>query len=266
MDDLVFEGRNKVYGAYHLRRIYDRNMSRGMITGILLFLLGISTPNLITVIRGMLPQTMVESKPVEVVLTHFPEVEKPKPVPAPPTKSTPPPARDQIKFVPPVVRPDDEVSNDDPMPPTVDDLENKDISTVTQEGDDNGVDVSLTEPDAPVGDPVIAEPEEDKIFNYVAQMPSFPDGQMAMYEFIRKHMRYPAVAKDNRIEGQVIVQFVVSKEGDIINAKVVRSVGGGIDQEALRVVKSMPRWNPGKHNGKAVPVTFTLPIKFELLD
>jgi protein TonB len=79
-------------------------------------------------------------------------------------------------------------------------------------------------------------------------------------------MRYPSIAKDNRIEGNVIVQFVVSKEGDIINAKIVRSLGGGIDQEALRVVKSMPRWNPGKHNGKAVPVTFTLPIKFTLLD
>ena len=266
MDDLVFEGRNKGYGAYQLRRIYDRNMSRGMITGILLFLLGISTPNIITVVKGLLPQTVEEIIVHPVTLTQFPVVERVKPVPPPPSKSTPPPARNQIQFVPPVVVAENEITNDEPQPPTQEELAGGDISTVTQEGVDSGVDVSLTEPDAPSGDPVIAEPEEEEIFNYVAQMPSFPNGQEAMYQYIYKHMKYPAIARERRIEGNVIVQFVVSKDGEIINTKILRSLGGGLDQEALRVINGMPRWNPGKHNGKPVAVTFTLPIKFALLN
>ena len=81
---------------------------------------------------------------------------------------------------------------------------------------------------------------------------------------ICREIKYPAIARENGISGQVIVQFVVSKDGDIKNAKVMRGIGGGCNEEALRVVNEMPRWKPGKHNGRAVPVTFTLPIKFVL--
>jgi protein TonB len=95
-------------------------------------------------------------------------------------------------------------------------------------------------------------------------MPTFPDGTEAMYKYIYEKIKYPAIARENGISGQVIVQFVVSKEGDIRNDKVVRGIGGGCNEEALRVVNGMPRWRPGKHNGRAVPVTFTLPIKFVL--
>ncbi len=103
-----------------------------------------------------------------------------------------------------------------------------------------------------------------EVFTYVEEMPSFPDGTQAMYNYIYQHIQYPEKARENEISGQVIVQFIVSKEGDIENAKVIRGIGGGCDEEALRVVNSMPRWNPGKHLGMFVPVTFTLPIKFVL--
>ena len=119
-------------------------------------------------------------------------------------------------------------------------------------------------PDAPPAPPVIEEPKEEVPFTYVEQMPSFPDGTEAMYKYIYEKIKYPAIARENGISGQVIVQFVVSKEGDIQKAKVVRGLGGGLSEEALRVVNGMPRWKPGKHNGRAVPVTFTLPIKFVL--
>ena len=99
----------------------------------------------------------------------------------------------------------------------------------------------------------------------VEQQPEFPDGLDAMYDFLRKNIGYPQLAKEIGLSGIVYVQFVVSKEGKIEHAKIVRGVGGGLDQEALRVVNLMPAWKPGKHNGKPVAVNFTLLIKFQLL-
>ena len=109
---------------------------------------------------------------------------------------------------------------------------------------------------------VIEDPEEGQPFAYVERMPSFPDGSEAMYRYIYDTMQYPATARESKISGQVIVQFVVSADGEIQKAKVVRGIGGGCNEEALRIVNSMPNWNPGMHNGRSVPVTFTLPIKF----
>ncbi|MBK8832167.1 MAG: energy transducer TonB [Saprospiraceae bacterium] len=109
-----------------------------------------------------------------------------------------------------------------------------------------------------------SEESEAEPFAYVEKMPTFPGGQEAMYMHIYNELKYPAEAKESGISGQVIVQFVVSKEGEIQKAKVVRGIGGGCNEEALRIVSSMPKWNPGMHNGRTVPVTFTLPIKFSL--
>ncbi len=109
-----------------------------------------------------------------------------------------------------------------------------------------------------------SEVKEAEPFMYVEQMPTFPGGQEAMYKFIYQELEYPAAAKESGIAGTVVVQFVVSKEGEIQNPKVVRGIGGGCNEEALRIVNSMPKWNPAMHNGRTVPVTFTLPIKFSL--
>ena len=104
----------------------------------------------------------------------------------------------------------------------------------------------------------------DEPFSYVEHMPTFPEGQEAMYKFIYERIKYPVTARENGISGVVVIQFVVSKEGDIQNAKVLRGIGGGCNEEALRVINEMPRWNPGQHDGRNVPVTFTMPIKFVL--
>lgn len=101
-------------------------------------------------------------------------------------------------------------------------------------------------------------------YTFVEQMPSFPNGTEAMYNFIYSTLTYPLIAQANGISGQVIVQFVVSAEGKIQQASVARGIGGGCNEEALRIVNSMPNWKPGKHNGINVPVLFTLPIKFSL--
>ncbi|HJW31075.1 MAG TPA: TonB family protein [Saprospiraceae bacterium] len=264
IDDIVFEGRNKAYGAFLLRRIYDKHMSRAMISGILFFLLVISSPQIIRLIKGFLPEKKEKLEMREVTLAEPPPIDPKKPPPPPPPKVEPPPIKDQIKFVPPKVKKDEEVKEEEPPPPTVEEIKDKEIATETKKGEEGGVDASLTQPEAPPAPPVLEEPKEEEPFTYVEQMPTFPDGQEAMYKYIYDRIKYPAIARENGISGQVIVQFVVSKDGDIKNAKVMRGIGGGCNEEALRVVNEMPKWKPGKHNGRAVPVTFTLPIKFVL--
>lgn len=264
MDDIVFDGRNKAYGAFQLRRLYDKHMTRAMLVGMLFFLLAVSTPQIIRLIKGFLPEKENDLIMKEVTLAEPPPIDPKKPPPPPPPKVDPPPIKDQIKFVPPVVKKDEEVLEEEPPPPTIDEIKDKEIATETKKGEEGGVDASLTEPDNPPAPPVLEEPKEEEPFSYVEQMPTFPDGTEAMYKYIYDKIKYPAIARENGISGQVIVQFVVSKEGEIQKAKVVRGIGGGCNEEALRVVNGMPRWKPGKHNGRAVPVTFTLPIKFVL--
>lgn len=124
----------------------------------------------------------------------------------------------------------------------------------------NGIEKSTESPkDTTRGQETYEEP-----FMYVEQMPTFPGGQEAMYTYLYKELEYPALAKENGVSGTVIVQFVVSKEGEIQKPKVARSLGDGCNEESLRIVSTMPKWNPAMHNGRTVPVTFTLPIKFTL--
>lgn len=116
--------------------------------------------------------------------------------------------------------------------------------------------------------PVVIEEEEvveeEEIFIFVEEMPQYKEGEAAMYSFIRDNVKYPQLARENNIEGKVYVQFVVEKDGSVTNVKVMRDIGGGCGQEAMRVVKSMPKWKPGKQRGKPVRAQFTLPISFTL--
>lgn len=259
MDEIVFEGRNQSYGAYLLRKIYDSNMTKAAIIGILAFILAISMPMIIKLVQGWIPEKSEKDIMKEVVLAEPPPLDAKKPPPPPPPKVEPPPIKDQIKFVPPKVKKDEEVKEEEPPPPTLEEIKDKEIATETKKGEEGGIDASLVEPP-----PVAEEPKEEKPFTFVEQMPTFPDGEAAMLKYIREHIKYPAIAKENGIEGTVVVQFVVTKDGDIQKVSIARGIGGGCDEEAARVVKSMPNWKAGKHNGKAVPVSFTLPIRFKL--
>ena len=116
---------------------------------------------------------------------------------------------------------------------------------------------------------VIAQPEppkeeETKIFEVVEQMPSFPGGQAALFEFLSKNIRYPVVAEENGIQGRVTVQFVVEKDGSVTDVRIMKSVDPSLDKEAERVVKSMPKWIPGKQNGSPVRVNYYVPVVFRL--
>ena len=105
---------------------------------------------------------------------------------------------------------------------------------------------------------------EQEIFTVVEDMPGFPGGEEELFRFLGKNIKYPAMAKDAGIKGMVYVNFVVWIDGTIKDVKVLRGIGGGCDEEAMRVVKNMPKWKPGKQRGKTVPVSYNLPIRFTL--
>ena len=132
---------------------------------------------------------------------------------------------------------------------------------------------AVSGPSAPVSGPVMSGPpvasmeegDEGEVFEIVEQNPSFPGGNEALMKWLSKNLKYPASAQENNIQGRVLVQFVVNKDGSIVDPKVLRSVDPALDKEALRVVSAMPKWQPGKQRGKTVRVRFTLPVTFRLM-
>jgi protein TonB len=142
-------------------------------------------------------------------------------------------------------------------PPAQEDLKDKDAGAATVEGDPNGVDASLVEGNG--------DGDAPEIMTFAEQMPEFPGGTEEMYKYLSKNIQYPPLARENSIEGKVILTFVVGADGKISQLEQVgKKLNWGLDEEALRVVKSMPPWTPGKQNGKPVYVKFTLPIRFQL--
>ena len=117
--------------------------------------------------------------------------------------------------------------------------------------------------DVPVAAP-IEEEEEEVVFQVVEKMPQFPGGQQALFEYLSKNIRYPVIAQENGLQGRVICKFVVNYDGSIVDIVVVRSVDPSLDKEAVRVIQSMPKWQPGEQRGKAVRVKYTLPVNFRL--
>ena len=114
--------------------------------------------------------------------------------------------------------------------------------------------------------PVVVEEasDEGEIFQVVEQMPEFPGGTQALMAYLSKNIKYPSVAQDNGIQGRVLVSFVVNKDGSIVDPEVIKSVDAALDKEAMRVIKAMPKWNPGKQRGKPVRVKYTVPVLFRL--
>ncbi len=266
MNDIVFENRNKSYGAFALRQDYERTMTRAMISAFLFFLCCINSPNVIRLLQDRTPS--VDDILLVNTLVNLEPINKPEPEVKPPfviPQKTPPSIKSQIKYVAPAVITDDLVIDEVDIP-LIDQLVNVQIGTTTIQNPEGTVEAGIA--DDFDNSSVIAEPiDEPSVFNSYAveQQPEFPDGLAAMYVFLKKNLDFPQLAIDLGISGTVYVQFVVTKEGLIQNAAVVRGPGGGLNQEALRVVNMMPPWKPGKHNGKAVAVNFTLPIKFQLL-
>jgi len=255
--DVVFSGRNKAYGAYELRRDNGKNTLTALWIGIVFFVLAISANTIINMVSGFIPASKPKVKITNVVLSPPPpDLKKPPP---PPPPEPPKPKVDQVKFPPPVVKPDIEVKE---KPPTVKELEVADPGQKNLKGDAKA-DVTIDEP-VGTSDKKVTEDDPNKIFTAVEQNPEFPGGLDAFYKYLGKTIRYPAVARENNTQGRVVVQFVCERDGSLTDIKVVRGIGDGCDEEAIRVVKASPHWKPGIQNGRPVRVMYSVPINFTL--
>ena len=160
------------------------------------------------------------------------------------------------KTVPP---PPQAVSQAEVLNIVEDDAEIEETTLVSNE--DQAVFVEVTN-DVPV---VVEEIEEEQeIFQVVENMPEFPGGTQALLQYLKKNIKYPTICQEQGIQGRVVVQFVVNKDGSIVDPEVIKPVNPYLDKEALRVVSTMPKWKPGEQRGKPVRVKFTLPVQFKL--
>ena len=246
-DDTVFENRNKEYGAYQLRKKYNRVVMIATLIGIFVISMAIIVPYLQASTSAK--QKARDAKEVIAEMSEALQEQAPPPPPPPP----PPPSEQQtvVKYVPPVVvdsiKPEEEsklMTSDEQVATTV----NKEVEEVVEQKQEE----------------VQVEQKEEEVFMVVEEMPEFPGGLKALRSFLATAVKYPAVAQENGIQGKVYVNFVVNKDGTVSNAKVSRSVDPSLDAEALRVVLSLPKWKPGKQRGVPVRVYYTVPISFVL--
>ena len=260
LDDILFEHRNRAYGAYALRKSYARRIKKASFWGLVFFLFLVSSP-LIAV--KMTPKRLLTDN-TEVKLIEPPKQEIKKPVVPPPTPPPPMKKMAMLRFSVPRVTLETEKEPPLIVPPSDSSIQ---IGNKNVDGEKTKAyippsvpTVSLPPPPEKEDKKVVDDPE----FIVVEQQPEFKDGLKALYRFLSDNIKYPAIARESAIEGTVYVGFVVGRDGTIRDVVVKRGLGGGLNEEAVRVIQLMPKWNPGKQNGKAVSVAFTLPIKFRL--
>lgn len=269
--DMVFAGKNKEYGAYQLRKgTSGRNIKALLILVIAAALVG-----------GFLAWKVIEQKQAEEQQAYMEAMElaklqqqakkeekKKEPVkPKVEMKKEIPVARETQKFTAPVIKKDELVKEENQVK-QMDKLDDKvAVGTENKEGvKDRTVEAVRNDiAVAPPPPPPAPKPEvSNKVFDVVEEMPSFPGGQGALMSFLNSNIKYPVVAQENGVQGRVIVGFVVERDGSITDVKVMRSVDPSLDREAQRVIKAMPKWKPGKQNGSAVRVKYTVPVVFRL--
>ena len=263
--ELVFAGRNHAYGAYQLRKSTGKRNLWSMVfvaAVAALAYVGLAAYNTYQEqqkarFEAEMEASLLEQKKEAKVekKTEAPKVELQK---VEKVKSS-------IAFTPPVIKKDSEVKPEEEMK-TQDELnENKTaIGAFDVKGnDEEGGTVLKAVEEIATPEPPKHE-EENKVFDVVEQMPSFPGGPSALMAYLSSHVKYPAVAEENGIQGRVTVQFVVEKDGSVTDVKTMKSLDPSLDSEAERVVRSMPKWIPGKQNGSAVRVKYFVPVVFRL--
>lgn len=264
--DLVFEGRNQAYGAYQLRKgTSKRNIWSVIIVALaaVLLYLGLTLHRMAAANRTVentqaIELTNLENKKKEA------KVEKKEQIKVEPEKIVEK-VKSSVKFTAPVIKKDNLVKDEDEI--KLDEIEKstKAIGALTVEGNDEvGGEVLKIKEEIAAPEPPKPQVEENKIFEIVEQMPSFPGGMGALMSWLSQNIKYPVIAAENGVEGRVIVQFVVEKDGSITDVKIARSVDPSLDKEAARVVKSMPHWTAGRQNGSPVRVKYTVPVTFKL--
>jgi periplasmic protein TonB len=256
--DLVFENRNTEFGAFVLRKDSYRRHLKALIIATIVFLLAIAAPILVKSISEKMKKAEDTARVIDYI---DPDKGKVKEEIKPEIEAPKVPERNQIIYLPPVITPDKDVAENEEIKSTLEVIENKSAignTTVTGGTDDPNVVPITTQT-------VITEaPKVEEIVD-VPQVPAqFPGGMSTLYEYLGSAMQYPASAREAGIQGKVIVGFVVGKDGRITDVKILRSVDPALDDEAIRVVKGMPAWSPGKQNDSPVRSRMTLPVIFKL--
>jgi len=261
--DIIFEGRNKEYGAYELRKTYNKRLATALIATasiLLLLFLGYILSN---TLGNRQAQAMVVE---DVQLEDLKQEEKKNepPPPPPPPKPPEPPKVEMAKFTPPKIVKDEEVKEDE-KPPEIEKLEDTKIGTINQEG---VKDEGITAPPVDDGKGVVEAPKKDeedydKTFTKVEIESEFPGGSAAWMRYLNKNFRYPQDAIDNEIQGTVVVQFIVDKEGNVSDVEAV-SGPSELRDEAVRVIKKSGKWTPAIQNGRQVKSYKKQPIVFRL--
>ncbi|CAM4066578.1 energy transducer TonB [Flavobacterium sinopsychrotolerans] len=251
--DIVFDGRNKSYGAYQLRKSNTKTSVRALIVGSILFGLAVSAP----LILSLLPDSsdVEENRDIKITAIKLPpKQEKPKenlPPPPPPA-----PKVDQVKFVKPVVAKAEEITEE---PPKIVEMKDKKIGAETIKGDPDAV---LSVEPVGTGTAAVVEEVDNQIYSTagIEVKPDFPGGINKFYKFVGDNYQTP---EEEGLKGKVYVTFVVEKDGSLTDIKVIRDIGYGTGKEAIRVLKKCPKWTPGEQNGKKVRVLYSLPITIQ---
>lgn len=256
--DVVFASKNKNYGAYVLRKSNSSNTSKALLIGVVGFIILFFGPKIYSLITGMVPAEQ-ELKQTEVVVLPPPALD-PK-TPPPPAVIPPPPKTAEIKFPPPIVKPDEQVREE---PPKMEELKKANPGQKTIEGDPTA-DIVIN---APVGEgpKQAAVVEDTKLYDYVSieKIPEYPGGIEKFRAYLASNIKYPPMANEAGIQGTVYVNFTVEKDGSLTDVRVDRKVGSGLDEEAMRVVRASKRWIPGIQNGRAVRVKYNVPVSFKI--
>lgn len=269
--DLVFEGKNKEFGAYSLRKSSAKRHNRAMLV-ILIVLLLVAVLGLLanTVLQKAeeRPEDQIEQAMIDYSADEQEEEEPDEPeqqrVEEQQPEALPEEILNTVKATELQITKDEEVVEEIK---SQDELKDTDTAVGTTDFDKGTDDLNVVREhkEEIIVEEKKPEPVDDnKVYEVVEQKPQFPGGDVALLKWISDHIRYPAMAQENNIQGRVTVQFVVTKTGSIGEVKVVRSKDPDLDKEAVRVVKSLPKFTPGKMNGHAVNVWYTLPIQFKL--
>jgi len=247
-DDIVFENRNKEYGAYRLRKKYNRNVVIAIVIGIIIMGTAIITPYLNA--KAAEKREQSTERQVEIKMENLDqptEVVAPPPPPPPPTEAV----VQQARYVPPVVV-------DSVKPEEAVQLMTADQAQIEVQDEEYIEEVTV------VAVEVQEEEPEAEPFVVVEEMPMFPGGEAELLNWIGQHTQYPEIAKENNIQGKVIVRFCVTSKGTVDRVSILKGVDPELDKEAIRVVQTLPAFKPGKQGGKPVPVWYMVPINFTL--
>lgn len=248
LDEIIFENRNKDYGAYALRRLYSKNVMKAISISIFLFMGAISVPLIARYLGNAEYSFTSDEIGADIIAPPDEKIDIKE-------KKVEPPKQNVPVFAAPVVVDDTNEVKGDMMADQdkVNNLSPLDTSSLVDIGDGGN--------EKPVIDKII---EDDKPVMWVPEMPEFPGGEAARVKYLASNISYPKVAREMGIQGPVYLTFVVSEKGKITDINIARGIGGGCDEEAYRVIKNMPDWSPGRQNGVAVKVMLSMAINFRL--